>query len=423
MIAEVNGSLHIRIFSGEGEMVVDADEKRLLISGKETIDFAHIRQLRKTLNRLWPPHDVDRAERHRVVCFVASLVGYVLPRPPRDQSIRLEIGLHRGIWIEGKITERASGRPVEGCLVHYEAFIGNRSAGRLPEFFDLDEVGDFYEQLHKPRELRTKADGTYRLVGLPGGGIVGVYYSNEPYLQEGYGGLDKQRHFRIVPGSPGNSPVELLGGSMFPTPVEEINPPENAESHRVDLQLNPGGKVRLRVLDLHRRPVAGVGVTVSIPPRRIFKIQQSSAEFDVQPIEPGPRRLVVLSQPERGVGKVIEVGTGDDRNGPVDVRLDPLAKIEGRVSDAAGKPAPFVNIRAYVRNHWDLSLAEVSTDRNGRFVVSSVPVGHEYEIDAQVTETNEAGAVTISGGQSAKPVVVRPGQTSDAGEIRLGDAP
>ena len=153
-----------------------------------------------------------------------------------------------------------------------------------------------------------------------------------------------------------------------------MNPPEHAKSHRVDLQLDPGERVRLQVVDINRRPVTGAAVTIPIPPHRVFSTRHPSAEFDVQPLEPGSRRLVLISQRELGVGKVAEVGTGDDRNGPVIARLDPLATIEGLVSDAEGKPAPFVNIRAYVHNHRELKSGRVSTDRNGRFNIPSVPV-------------------------------------------------
>ena len=92
-----------------------------------------------------------------------------LPKPPGNEPVKLEIALHRGIWIEGRITERASGRPVGGVAVHYQAFVGNAYAGALPEFFDLREIGDFYSRLYDLGEERTKADGTYRLVGCPDG--------------------------------------------------------------------------------------------------------------------------------------------------------------------------------------------------------------------------------------------------------------
>jgi hypothetical protein len=205
-------------------------------------------------------------------------------------------------------------------------------------------------------------------------------------------------------------------------PAKEINPPAGAEAHRVDFELVPGPKVRLRVVDLQRRPVAGVRVAFHITPYRVFEDRQTAADFDVAAFGPNARRKVMIWHEERSIGKVVDVGLGDDKDGPVVVRLDPLATIEGRVIDAEGKPAPFMSIETRVLGQFKLALAEASTDRNGKFIVPNVPVGCDYHIQANASTTDET-SVTSTGTEHDKPVSVRPGATIDIGEIRFADDP
>ncbi len=99
------------------------------------------------------------------------------------------------------------------------------------------------------------------------------------------------------------------------------------------------------------------------------------------------------------------------------VTLEPLATIAGRMIETDGKPAMAVAIRTAVFGHFDRSLDEVATDADGRFLVAGVPVGCQYELQVESTTADEAGTgYTSPSGPEAKPVSVRPGQTTDLGD-------
>jgi hypothetical protein len=425
VIAVLKHSFYIRIFDGEGKLVVNADEKTLADEGLPR----SMRLLRKELAGLWPPHEPSRAEKHRVISFVASLVDFGLPEPPANAPVRLEIDLHRGIWIEGKVTDKETGQPVPGVLLHYEAMVENPFAGELPEFSDRYGRTDFYDESPTQwcrEELRkSKLDGTYRLVGLPGRGIVGVDLEDMPYLQEGYGGLDAQGRFRIDPLPSGWFPFPRFS-TAFPTPVKEINPPPGVEACRVDIELVPGARVRLRVVDAQGLPVTGVRIAYVIPAERFFARREASAEFDVLALSSRERRLVLIRHEGRKLGKGVSVGVGDDKNGPVVVMLEPLASIMGRVTAADGKPGTWVAVISHPLD-WSPFFGldrGLSTDGDGKFVVPDVPVGCQYKIQANATTAAEAGTgFTSISAEAPKPVSVRPGQTTDVGEIRFKDHP
>ena len=93
-----------------------------------------------------------------------------VPDPPGAGPLSLEVALQRGIWIEGKVTEKATGKPVPEARLHYFPFLENRFAQAHPAFGtsgNTDGVGFQHR-------YSSKADGTFRLVGLPGRAIVGA---------------------------------------------------------------------------------------------------------------------------------------------------------------------------------------------------------------------------------------------------------
>ncbi len=47
-------------------------------------------------------------------------------------------------------------------------------------------------------------------------------------------------------------------GRYFPTSMKEINPAEGTETVHLDITLDPGAKVHLRVVDQQGKPVTGV---------------------------------------------------------------------------------------------------------------------------------------------------------------------
>ena len=72
IVAVVDHVLHFRIFDGDGKVVVDTDEKRL------TEQAPQIEDLRKRLESLWPPHELTKSEKGRVIDDVTSIFGHTI---------------------------------------------------------------------------------------------------------------------------------------------------------------------------------------------------------------------------------------------------------------------------------------------------------------------------------------------------------
>ena len=79
------------------------------------------------------------------------------------EPVTADVALKRGIWIKGSVIDQASGRPVRG-LVHYYARAANPHLAQVSGFKDAEAWTRF----------STSADGSFRVVGLPGPGLVGA---------------------------------------------------------------------------------------------------------------------------------------------------------------------------------------------------------------------------------------------------------
>jgi len=333
-----------------------------------------------------------------------------VPDPPGITPVAIEVALHRGIWIEGKVTEEATGAPVAEARLCYFPFLENPFARATPEFHahgNVDGVG-------LQRRYMTKPNGTYRLVGLPGRAIVGVEMYKKPYRQgvgaEAIKGMNERGHFETWRNV-------SWPGKLWPTAMKEINPPGDAELVHLDIVLSSGASVRLRVVDPDGAPVTGV--TTAGRTNRGIRGRDAApdAKFDVITLAPGEDRLVMVRHDGRKLGKVVHVREGDDKAGPVLVTLAPLATITGRVADADGNPVPGARVRPALlpAGDFSLSLPQVTTDQEGRFRVPDVPTGCDYALAVESLEAIKKRRFAFS----SKDITVKPGEMADVGEIRF----
>ena len=332
-----------------------------------------------------------------------------IPDPPGAGPVSLELALQRAIWIEGKLTEKATGKPVEGAWLHYFPFLANTFAQQHAAF-DGDRNTDGVGFQHR---YLTKADGSFRLVGLPGRAIVGAVVDKGEYIQgagsEAIEGMSAAGHFETF-----NNPI--IPGRLFPTVMKEINPPADAGSVHVDLEVVNGPSVRVRVVDPEGKPIADLETRGRFGRSSFDKVDMTAADAEVANLMRDEQRIFVVRHHERRLGKVATVKQGDDASGPVVIRLAHLATIRGRVVDAEGSPVGAAIIRPDVLPHGDfgLSLANVVTGADGRFAIEDIPTGCDYGI---AVETKEP----IKGRRYAHHprAAVTPGETTEIGDIKI----
>ena len=147
--------------------------------------------------------------------------------------VQLEIALHKGIWIEGKVTDQETAEPVPGVWLYYLPFRDNTFAQATPEF---DRNGNGPNTSHQD-QYQTKADGTYRLVGL----AVRRSSESSPIPKSRISwetarndqGNEHKRLFRDLA-----NPVNP--SKLWPNSMKEINPAATTNTVHLDFELKPG---------------------------------------------------------------------------------------------------------------------------------------------------------------------------------------
>lgn len=335
-----------------------------------------------------------------------------LPDAAGTEPNRVEVVLEKGLWIEGKLTDRETGKPISRARLHYMPLLTNTYAQARPEF---DEHGNTDAAAYQDR-YQSSSDGSFRIVGLPGRAIVGAAPLGDckPRYMQGAGseaieGMDANGLFKTF-----RNPVNP--GRQWPAVLKEINPPSDAQSFHLDLQATQGDSVRIRIAASDGRPISMVETVGRESRGRNDPVAIDGPEGSVLHLYPGEERTVVLRDKDKKLGKVVQVRQGDDADSPFLITLEPLAAIVGIAVGPEGTPIMGVRVRTdpLPQGNYGPSLGEVTTDEQGRFHVPDVPVGCDYalmlEYGTLVKNLHFANVETV---------VVRPGDTTDVGKVRF----
>ena len=156
------------------------------------------------------------------------------------------------------------------------------------------------------RAWPTKANGSYRIVGLPGPGLIVVWcqHGRDYYLKA----VERDDEFGIREPSPGTAPYGLFPLANYGA-VARINPAIGLETIERDVTLDPGWTIKGTVLGLDHTPLAGVhgfGIGEHEPLK--------TAEFTVQAFNPSQPRDDFLSLSRKGFGW--HCGSSQGKRGP-----------------------------------------------------------------------------------------------------------
>ena len=142
--------------------------------------------------------------------YLASAIE--IPDTPGLDPVVLDVGLKHGIVIEGRVTDRDTGKPVRS-IVEYNTFRDNPHLKEAPGF-DRSAVWQQYV---------TEPDGTYRVVALAGRGLVAAMAigAGEEYLPGV--GLKVDQETLIGTVVPHNTPWNFNTFADLEVPAERHN--------------------------------------------------------------------------------------------------------------------------------------------------------------------------------------------------------
>ena len=301
--------------------------------------------------------------------------------------------MKRGIWIEGKLTDKVTGKPV----------VGNVTYHALPDNPNRDAYG------YAPDAAATTVheDGSYRVAGMPGPGVVVVRFV-DGYLR----GHERDDEFGIKEVFIPTIPLP----TMNYTAMARIDPAPGVESVKRDVTLDPGWTFTGTVLGPDGKPLAGAW-GIGLTPRGFCKDScevMKTAEFTVSGFNPHHPRPLLFQHPQKGLVGVAQ--PPKNRGDSITVQLRPGATLTGRLVDAEGRPRPGVELVVW-RRHEELAQPmdfayfppqPDKTDQQGRFRLAGLLPEYEF---------------TLYDGKDHRALGkgLRWGETKDLGDLKLGD--
>lgn len=309
------------------------------------------------------------------------------------------------------MTDRLTAEPVR-CRVEYFAFADNPN---------LQQARGFTPEVPPPA---TSGDGTMRLVGLPGRGLIAVQAGNA--LTKGYLlGVGADR----IPGRTGKGPYRTAPSLCFPEQfhgLAEINPAKDAESVICHVALDPGRTLTGTIVGPDGKPLTGAIRTEVDRIRYWLPEPLKSAEFTIKALKPGESQRVLFLH--KGKGLAGSLLLGGEEKGPLTVKLKPWGVVTGRLLRSEGKPLTEVQIESqdYISASAEgikgppldagslPAFVIVKPDPDGRFRVEGLVPGLKYRLDIM------KGSYPLRfAGASKLNVSVQSGETKDLGDVLI----
>jgi RNA polymerase sigma factor (sigma-70 family) len=347
----------------------------------------------------WVQAITDRQGRYRLVGLPKTGDNVIQALPAREQPylaakkavgdcsgfqpVTVDLELKRGVLVKGRVTDRATGRPVR-ARVDYFYFADNPYRKEYPRVSDWNFKS-------------TGQDGTFQQIVMPGRGLIAVRAWRGHYLM-GLGadkikGQDDQGLFRTYP--------HLCHASEYHA-VIEINPAKGSGTVTCDVVLDPGRSVAGTVLGPDGKPLPGtlaVGLKASYS-REPLK----TAGFTLFNLRAGyPRTVAFLHEGKRLAGFLMVRG---DEKAPLTVKLQPWATVTGRLVDANGLPRTGLRLTFLAGSGADRHLYSgvssrlVAPDKDGKFRAEGLVPGMKYHL---VTVKNHRITDWLLDGATFKP--------------------
>ncbi len=285
----------------------------------------------------------------------------------------IEIPVKKGIWIEGKVTDKQSGKPLSGN-VDYLALEKNPHT--------LDKLG--LKQAWQMHRYRIGKEGRYRTLGLPGAGVL---------LVRADGGYPRSVGAKRVDGYEAE-----MGGGYLPTNptslplsnwnfIKQINPESDATSFTCNVELDAGLSIPGRVVGPDGESITDLNVLGEVVNVAFWKPHATNT-FTIEGYDgKGPRQLFFKNNDETLVGQYRLEGDVPEK---IVVTLQPSVRVTGRlIENKTELPAIAYELhcdKTSLFNGMSLStrfrIDDSRTDDDGRFEIRGLVPGMIYDMDA-----------------------------------------
>ena len=292
------------------------------------------------------------------------------------KPIQVDVRLKRGVWIRGSVTNRATGAGQPDVSVHYSPFLSNRYLSAYKAFDPRVK-----SLVTNSRRFMTDENGQYRLLGIPGRGVVMASCKTGSFLTGV--GWESIEPFQKRDERDSVTLAHLTRQTVNAVSLVEITEQDQDRETTVPLEVDSGIQMTLQVVDKNGEEVSeflfsGQDHRITSPNR-----PSKSSEISIEGLEIGSPRPVLIQHKERGIGALLELNL--DNKSPTDkaIRLLPVAEVRGTIVDEEGRPAKNVQVRVDVLHsipNYMIVLGQTFTDDAGKFSFDQLLPGGKYRI-------------------------------------------
>ncbi len=316
------------------------------------------------------------AERENYLTITVDNEPYVklvklLKDPQGLGPARLEITLKRGVWVEGKVTNRASGKPVK-AVVTYFPFRDN------PDVKDCPDASFLNNNVSDEVEFPTDAQGRFRAVALPGGGILAVTVKEPGFVNQKR--LDSKTAGKVLHVGDFNYyqypyhallPIEVPAGKTLVIP---------------DIALTAGRTQHIQLTGPDGRPVTGAKI-LCLQSGSVAGEAVKGSKWTFIHANPGKAETVIISHSGRSLGATVAL-EGDEPD-PVRIVMQPCGTGDRPACRRGWQPAPGVKLA--VNQRYMSRGSETGSERldgvnptgpDGRFRITNLVSGLTYNLEA-----------------------------------------
>lgn len=318
----------------------------------------------------------------------------VVPDTAGLEPVTVDFEVKRGIWIEGKITDKATGKPLPAG-VSYFALADNPHLPDYPGF----------QGVYNNMDWNRQENGVFRVLGLPGPGLLAVHYSDSYLLaterDDADGAADESLN---------TAPSALVTCGY--NALARVEPAKGSDSLQRDVALDMGETITGTLVGPDDKPLSGARSYGLSGWTNSDRESHPTASFTVCAFNPRRPRAVLFQHAEKKLVGLLE--PPKDKSKAVIVKLQPGATVTGRLVDADGQPRANVELDLLVSpsRHFLIAYSpgKITTDKTGRFRIEALLPGFKYRLN------DRRGNRHFFDG-------LRFGETKDLGDVRLNPWP
>jgi RNA polymerase sigma factor (sigma-70 family) len=331
----------------------------------------------------------------------------------------VDLTVERGVEITGRVLARDGRRPVRGH-VGYTELPDNPHVKNFPTLQGFKHLVSDWG--------RVEADGSFRVVGIPGRGVLVVAADEKLRFAQ----VDPYREFVVK---------HKLQGMREAHAVIPVDPPANRPrpADVGDILLEPAAEVTGRVVDPDGKPLPGAAVAglrdrsglVDAPPLRDAESGSvkvlKGATFTARSRRPGEKTALIFYHPEKKLARIVSPEAAPGK--VLEVRLQRCGTVTGRVVDEKGRPLSRVAVYLQTQTTteelekrdlpvYDLTTGfyrvihrKLKTDADGKFRAEGLVPGWPYHLFA--VEADGDGIVHL-----IKSLEFKPGEVRDLGDLK-----